>query len=265
MLDYKKLFIIISHTERTQRTAQRIKQTAQTHNIECTIIFLEDIAVSNNQKKKIQNDTIIYFLTNHQRIGLYVEYFASQGYAIINQRFLQGERSKLFMQNKIATNNISVPPNELLTDHKSSIKLIEKIGLPVYVKSQEQMSTILYIKDHTNLKRTVTRLQNNIGQWYIEKAYTQDQNRLIKIYYIYGTTYANKKIKRSLNFTHNIADNLHLDTFSADIIIAPNEKYWVIDINPAPGFYAHTVARETFIKQFFQKRIKNDIFTCKNP
>ncbi len=219
---YNKLFIIISRKEKTQRTAQRIKNTAS---IDCEIIFLEDITFNNLDTILPQKNNIIYFLTNHPRLGLYIEHFIQQGRTIINSEFLKGERSKLFIQNKIATHNISTPANELLTDYTSNIKFIQKIKLPVFIKSQEQMNTVLYIKDYTNLKRTITRLQNNIGEWYIEKAYNTIKNDLIKAYYTYGKIYTDTKAKKSLEFMHNIAKILSLDVFSVDIIIAPNNSY----------------------------------------
>ena len=245
----QKLLIIISRTEKTQRTAHRIKNAVQKHTLICEIIFLEDVIINNYTKSSSQkNSTVVFFLTNHHRIGLYVEYFISQGYIIINQQFLQGERSKLFIQDRITKHNISTPSNELLTSQERAMKFINKTQLPVYIKSQNQMHTVLYIKDYTNLKKTVTRLQNTIGEWYIEKAYTGNRHTLNKVYFVFGKIYTDKKINTSLTFTHTLANSLGLDVFSADVITSLNKKYWVIDVNPAPGFYAHSMARKTFAK-----------------
>lgn len=163
---------------------------------------------------------------------------------IFNKRFFENNYTKLDMQNILANNSVKTP--EIM-----DMNCIEKIETPIFCKENKHAGIVLKTYTSNTLVKFLEKF--NKKDFYLEKCINAKEE--LKIYYINKVIFSNGSITDNIkDICKKISEKLFLDVFSADLIMDSKKDYYVIDINPAAGFYMLDIARKELINN-----IKNNI------
>lgn len=233
-----KVAIIVSRCEHFADGAGLILEDAKQFGLLCEVIFIEDLIFDN----KIAAFDLIYFLTNFSGIEKYVVHYESLVLQIINKDFLIDEKRKFYLQNKVGENGISVPASVSASDVLSWAK--DRSKFPIYVKSQNQASTVIRVEDEIELSKAIAVFKCQKEDWYLEKGIEGEEIELHKIYYVNSNLVLDKNFAIDKRMFDSISKILNLSVFSSDVLVSMTGEYWVIDINPAPAFFKSQEARK---------------------
>jgi len=252
-LDGDGVAIIISRGEPFVAGAELIAKEANERGLGCEIIFIEDIILSINGENEKMERRLLYFLTNIDDVPTYVAYFKSHGCNIVNQTFLSGESSKFYLQNKIKKAGIVVPKSFSVLNEIIALQIADEMNFPIYIKSQNQASTVIRVKKKSDLSEKLALFARNNEEWYLEEAIEGADVELQKVYYVDGKVASNSGIEKANEIFQTISRTLDLEIFSVDIISSKNGVYWIIDVNPASSFFKSDSARCLFVEFLIQK------------
>lgn len=235
---YYRVIIIVSKKENFIGSAKKIKHEL---NIPCEILYLEDII---DNTEYIKDTDIIYVLANGKDVYTFIAMIKNKKSYIFNKQFYLENLTKLQIQQKLKLNNVLVP--EILSKNNKCIKM------PVFVKENKQAGIVFQAYTNDTIKLFFSKF--DINNFYLEESLNNinDNHREYKVYY------ANNKVNYKDNvvindekielIVKNVAKILNLDVMSLDLIKF-EKKYYIIDVNPAAGFYFSSEARKELIKK----------------
>ena len=245
-------YILISKFEGFREGAERIKEEAKNQKKDCEIIEIQNIVDKMSVEYINKQNSLIYFLTNDSCVKSCIRCLKKSGTKVIGKKLLSGDVSKFFLQEKIKGAKICTPKSiPLPTDTKMSLH--NKISFPLFLKSQEQVSTVDYMTNKFEFIKKLSTI-NNRDDFYLEEAIEDSGMILEKFYYINGSVFIMKSIEAKFNnnwiqkILKRISLSLELEVFSTDIFVNwSTKKYFCIDINPAPAFFNSRNARVEFV------------------
>lgn len=236
-----KLIIFVSRYDDYSDRAEKIKKDLK--NVE--YYFLEDIKLK-YLNKIIENNTI-FFLTNSNQINRIIDFILKRkiNCNILNLNFFLEKYNKLTMQKKLEYNGVIIP---------KLYNSISEILFPVYVKSINHSDFIVKIYNKTSLGKIKLSAYKKC---YFEEAIDDRNGYEYKIYYVNNKIFYSGLIEKKVHVAiskicNRISNALKLEVFSTDIIFS-NKKYYVIDVNPAPGLWNSEDARITLGEKLYEK------------
>lgn len=242
------LIIFLSKNESFIGSANKIKEESL---VNTQIIYMEDF-ISHKSLYDIDKTDIVYFLTNEKLILQVIDVLEKISCYIYNKEFLKKGHSKDEVQKILKINNINVPDIVLIDE-------IKKDSFPLFCKQKKHTG----ITFQTYNKFTLTSFFEKFNQadFYLEKTIMNDKNIAIekKIYYINGNVYLKDgeelQEKELIKLGMQISTALNnMEIFSADYIKIL-ENYYIIDINPASGFYLSKRARQDWLENINKKAL----------
>lgn len=242
------LKIFISRKESFIGSALKIKKESP---IETEILYIEDF-IGDKKIFKFDDKDIIYFLSNVKSIPNVINKLSKVNCFIFNKEFLEKDYSKDEVQKILYENGIKIP--EII-----SFKNIKKDCFPLFCKEKKHTGITFQTYNEFTLTSFFEKFEKD--DFYLEKAITNKENisKEIKIYYVDGEIYLQdgertKIDEKLVEISLNISKCLNnIDTFSADFIKLLDE-YYIIDVNPASGFYLSKKARNAWIKKMEEIR-----------
>ncbi|HBD24900.1 MAG: hypothetical protein A2566_00935 [Candidatus Zambryskibacteria bacterium RIFOXYD1_FULL_40_13] len=245
-------YILFSKNELFREGAEKIKIEAQKQNKQCEVLEIHSITKNGILRQKIDNTSLVYFLTNDVCIPEYIELLKKKGAYIVNEAPLSGDLKKYILQNKVKNNGVRVPKNICLSSDKETGRL--NLKYPVYIKSQKQGSLVIYNLNPDELNKNIISI-GNINEFYFEEAVEIKGFVLRKFYYIKEVIIDMDKKNTDpvpdwlYIVLKNISLSLKLEVFSSDIFVNwSSQEYFCIDINPASSFFKSEKARKEFVR-----------------
>ena len=230
-----RLLIILSKRENFLGSAQRIKEEID---INTEILYVEDLVESDY---KLYEDDILYFLCNGKTIKEYLDKVDVNCY-IFNKDFLSKDYNKLEVQRILEKNNILIPT---IIDYKD----LGNYKFPVFCKENKHAGIIFEAYSMYTIDSFFSKF--DMKDFYLEENVATTTSKEYKVYYVNnvvsykdGIEYYNEELNELCN---KLGRDLKLETYSADFIYEDG-KYYLIDINPAAGFYMSKNARCELIK-----------------
>lgn len=240
------LIIFLSKNEDFIGSAKKISKEAP---INTQIIYIEDF-IAHKSLYDIDKTDIVYFLTNEKLILKIIDLLENINCHIYNKEFLKKGYNKEEVQKILKDNKINVPDILLIDDIKNE-------SFPLFCKQKKHTG----ITFQTYNKFTLTRFFEKFNQkdFYLEQTVI-DKNEIPiedKIYYVKGSVYLKDgrqlQDKELIKITQQISiilDNIEL--YSADFIKVSG-NYYIIDINPASGFYLSKKSRQKLFENINSK------------
>ena len=233
----KRIIIILSKHEKFLDSAKKVKAIC---NINTEIHYIEDFI---NNTDYIEDNDIIFILTNSPLIPDFVNMISHYKCYIINKDYFLNNYSKLDIQKVLAKNNISIP-NIIQQDE------LDKCKYPIFVKENNHAGIVFQAYTPKTIETFFSKFP--IDNYYFEdNLYNKCANaKEYKLYYANGVVSykdgVEKENKTVNNMVINIAKTLKMQIISTDIILIGKECF-VIDVNPAPGFYFCSRARKELV------------------
>ena len=213
-------------------------------------LYIEDLL---NESTTFNFDnSIVYFLCcNSPFVFSIINKLKQYNCYIINKQYLSKNYLKLDVQKILYKSNINIPK---IYDG-NIVKNLENINFPIFCKENRHEGMIMQVYNPI----TVTRLfkKVDIKDFYFEEAIESINSKELKVYYVKGKLFFknikdyNKLLEKLCNQISTILDNL--EVFSVDIIQMSNDNYFVIDVNPAAGFYLSDSGRKYFLNNLEKK------------
>jgi hypothetical protein len=232
----KRVLILLSKNEDFLGSAVKIKDGLDYSNTE--ILYIEDICNNPN----ISKDDIIYFLCNGECISKLINKIKNTGCTIINANYFEKNYSKLTVQSLVGEGGVLVPK---FIDYAE----IENVKFPVFCKENKHAGIVFKAFNILTIKNFFSKF--NSSDFYLEESLNDIGTYEMKIYYVDGEI-AGKDGEVIINdsnilkICNNISKILELSVFSADFI-KKDSNYYLIDLNPAAGFYFSTISRNNLI------------------
>lgn len=225
-----KLIIFVSEEDNYSDRAEKINNDV----VNSKYYFLEKL--KKKELKNIVENNVIFFLTN-SKIGKKIMNLIKKkniSCKILNYNFLSKSFNKLSVQKSLKKNNIVVP---FIYDNNN-------FKFPLFVKSIEHSDMIAKVY---NLKSLNSFKKSILKKCYFEQNIENGFQKEYKVYFVKNEVYFSedfndKQYKEILSICNKISQVLGIDVFSSDIIYN-FENYYVIDVNPAPGFWNSYEAR----------------------
>lgn len=247
-----QLIIVISKTESYFDGALLIKDACASLQLNCDIRYIEDINFDESSALVAQSECIIYFLTNADDIPKCVSHFErSIKNTVINRDSLISSKTKFDIQSRLRLAGIHVPDSIIVTDEGLFESVLQNLRLPLYIKSQKQVGTVIRIEKEKEFYDNIAG--RSTEDFYFEESVNLEEFCLKKIYYVDGHVELKNEnfiVTDDLRIVFkNISDALNLDVYSADIFFSnESSTYLCIDVNPAPALFHSTKARINFAK-----------------
>ena len=194
----------------------------------------------------------IFFLTNDLRVGYSTAALSSKGCYVFNGSYLAGERKKSFVQQQARFAGVAVPKlaSGLNFRNLKNEKIISELNFPLYIKSEGHAQDTHKVGNSVDLERVVAGL-NLKNDWYAEEAVDAPGRRLEKVYWVAGACFGHDAQRAPSNDIIETMDvigrKFAFDVFSADFIVG-EDRFWCIDVNPAPGFFGSKAARKSLVR-----------------
>ncbi len=242
------LKLFISREENFIGSALKIKRESP---IKTEIIYIEDY-IKNDDIFNINDNDIIYFLSNVKLIPKIIEKLSLINCFIFNKDFLENCYLKDEVQKILYENEINIP--EIIPLEK-----IERDSFPLFCKEKKHTGITFQTYNEITLRSFFDKFEKK--DFYLEKSIISNKKPSIetKIYYINGKIYLKDKEKieiddKLIDISLKISKCLNnMDVFSADVIKLLDE-YYIIDVNPASGFYLSKNAREAWFEKMKEVR-----------
>lgn len=240
------LRIILSKNDNNLNRARRILECNSDH---VNIVYVEDIL---NKSEKINYYDIIYIMNDNQMLEKLLEMLNKFNFIIINKEFFIKKYNKLTLKNSLMKFKIKFPET-------ICFKELDKCVYPLYVKHINHSSTIIKASSYEEIQNFF--IHNDKSKYYFEKAVDTRKSKEYKIYFINNNIYYYDGEKEHHEILKKICLRISilckLTVFSADFI-KNNDEFYVIDINPMPGFYMSINARISLIKyaKFLEEEIR---------
>ena len=236
----KKLKVFLSRNEISYEAGLKIKETAL---LETEIIYIEDF-VKQKLWNTITDNDIIHFSCNSDLIKTVLEKKKKKKCYIYNKAYLLKNHNKKEIQLKLKKIGVNIP--EIYSN-------IDDVKLPVFVKENKHTGIILEAYTPSALKFILKNMQDR--DFYLEQSIHKSVRNEIKVYVVNKKVYfkdggkINREIKR---ISEVIAREVNdIEIYSADFIVT-NKSYYLIDFNPAIGFYRTTKGRKAFVESAYK-------------
>ena len=252
------LAVIISKTEPYLNGATLIKEACASLQLNCDILYIEDVLSDEKMFfQKHKSGRLIYFLTNVDSVPKCANYFEySPRNTLINRDFLISRKTKFSVQTRLRLAGVNVPDSLIVTDENLFGEILQRLRLPLYIKSQQQTSIVIRVETEKEFHDNI--LGRSAENFYFEESANLEKFYLEKIYYVDG--YIESKNEEFVitdilrTELKNISNVLNLDVYSADIFVSINsDTYLYIDINPSPGLFQSSEARIHLAKYILSK------------
>lgn len=224
-----KLIVFVSEEDNYSDRAKKITNDV----LNSEFYFLEKLQIKN--LRDIVKNNIIFFLTNSKISKNLMNLIRRKKIdcKILNYNFLSKNYNKLSVQKNLMKNRITVP-----TVYQNNLKF------PLYVKSINHSDMIAKVYNFKSLNGI---RKNILKKCYFEQSVENNFQKEYKVYFVERKVYFSEELnnvqqKEILTICNKISKILNIDVFSSDIIYN-SENYYVIDVNPAPGFWNSQEAR----------------------
>lgn len=243
------LKVFISRYENSFEAAQKICEESK---IKSKIIYIEDFVESEDYSSIVDSD-IIHFSCNSKLIYSILERIKDVKCYIFNKNFLLKKYSKLDLQLIMKNNGILVP---------QIYHSIKDIKLPVFCKENIHTGIIFEAFTPMTIKKIFSKFDEK--DFYFEEnvCLKNSSNNEMKFYYSNGKLCPknNKKVPNYMNYISDKIKNIFdIEIYSIDIIKSKKGIY-VIDFNPAVGFYLSDKGRKGFceaVNKIVEKKNEN--------
>ena len=230
----KNVKIFLSEEEEFIESVEKIKYGSKL-NIET--IYIEEF-VKKKEYHLICGNDIVYFLCNSILILSVINIIKNTNCFIINKDFYMKNYNKKHIQYVLNKGDIKTP-------RIISYENFEVSCFPLFCKSKKHA----HITFQAYNKKTLFYFFEKFDKkdFYFESSIIGVE---YKIYYINGQIFSKTNINiddKIKTICLKISEILNLIAFSADFIENLGQIF-VIDVNPAPGFYLSDNARRSFIK-----------------
>jgi D-alanine-D-alanine ligase-like ATP-grasp enzyme len=153
---------------------------------------------------------------------------------------------KLEIQNILNKNQINTPHQISYSD------LQEDKHFPLFCKENKHGGIVFQIYKKSALNNFFDKFDKN--DFYLEQSILDKDSipKEFKVYYVNGNVYSQDEVFNLINdkikeVCIKIAESLNnLETFSVDIM-QTSKEYYVVDVNPASGFFLSSGARKAFL------------------
>lgn len=233
-----KCIIFLSKSENYLESAKKIKNSLS---FDTFIYYIEDFVKLKNKKKLLEN-SIVYFLCNTYLIKKLLNKTINVHYYVFNKNFFINNYSKLEIQKILKDNNILIP--KILNSYEYK--------LPIFIKENKHAGIVIKAYTKNTINIFMRKFHNH--KFYMEEDIYGDKEA--KYYYVKGKIFSkddNNLSKGIIECCNKISKILDLDIFSVDII-KKNDLYIVIDVNSSAGFYLLDEARNKLVEEIESKR-----------
>ena len=231
----KRVIIVLSTEENFYGSAIKIQEELVDF-VDVEIVNIEDIY----DNYEICSEDIIYFLCNGCLVSKYIKKIKQKKCLIYNCEYLEKNYSKFEVQELLKRNNILIP--KIIYDD------IYNVRLPIFCKENKHAGIVFQAFTVSTLKKFFSKFE--LKDFYLEESINKVGAKEIKVYYVNGKLSYKDKIKIKDNklksICFDVSSVLSLNVFSADFIKQDNQ-YFLIDINPAAGFYLSSEARKNLV------------------
>ncbi|MDR2901699.1 MAG: hypothetical protein LBU87_01135 [Lactobacillales bacterium] len=238
----KTLKIFLSKKESYLNSAVKLAQECP---LKTDILYIEHVG-NEELFQLIGKDDIVYFLCNDSFVSNIIKKIQVLNCFIYNKNFLIKNYEKDDIQILLYKSGIKVPFMVTYED-------IEKKHFPLFCK--EKKHTGITFQSYN--KSTLTRFFNKfeLTDFYFEKSILgKDKPPMeFKVYYLNGEIFTkdggldlNNNIKKICSDISDCLDKI--EVFSVDLVQTSN-NYYVIDVNPASGFFLSSNARKCFLQK----------------
>ena len=229
------LKLFISHNEKSGDAANKIKNELS---YQCDVIFIEDFVECGDYEIINQGD-VIHFSCNSDLIYTVIENIKDKDCFIFNKNFILKRYDKLSLQLLLKESDINVP---------KIYNTLSEIKLPVFCKQTRHTGIIFKVFTLSAINYFFSKFKEE--NFYFEEDVLKPQSIENKYYYSNGKIHARnqKKVPKEVkDICQKVNQNFDIDIYSIDIIKTENGIF-VIDLNPAVGFYLSDKGRMDFIK-----------------
>mgnify|MGYP001585344364 CR=1 FL=1 len=139
------LVVIISKTDPYLNGATLIKEVCASFQLNCDVLYIEDILSDKNSSLlEHKSRGLIYFLTNAVGVPECANYLEhSTKNVLVNRDFLISRQTKFSVQTRLRLAGLNVPNSLVVTDGNLFDEVLWDLRLPLYIKSQNQTSTVI--------------------------------------------------------------------------------------------------------------------------
>ena len=240
--------IVLSEYDNYENDAKKLIDASKEIHINSEILYVED------EREPITDEDIIYFLYNGNKIREIVKEAKKAKANIINEDFFMSNLLKDQCQRLLKENGVKVPKQY---DREE----VKREYFPIYFKCKIH-GGLNFDMDRKSLWDKIKNDNTfNKDEYYLEKTVNGKDGlkKESKIFYVNGDVFSQDYcdevpdlLKRK---ARKIADILKLECFSFDLIETGNSVF-VIDVNPASGFFTSKNARKSFLKMIKEKIVK---------
>lgn len=250
----KKLIIFLSIYDEFLNSALKMKQQ---FNLDVDILYIEDFHKL-QYDKNIQDDSLIYFLCNGEKVVDIVKKLKDRHLFIFNKAYWLANYTKFEVQKELKNNSICVPGLFTIND-------FNVLKFPIFCKENIHAGITFQVYNKNTLQRFFKKFDKE--NFYFEESVNANgiKSKEFKLYYINGKVF-------DKNNENNITEEIvkickviqtclnNIEVFSVDII-KTEKQIFIIDVNPASGFYLSDLGRnelEKYINAIIYKNKEGD-------
>lgn len=246
--------IVLSEYDNYENAAKKLIDASKESHINSEILYVED------EREPFTSEDIIYFLYNGNKINEIVKEAKRAKANIINEDFFMSNYLKDECQRLLKENGVKVPK-------QYNREEIKRENFPIYFKCKIHGGLNFDIERKSLWDKIKNDNTFNKNEYYLEKTVNGKDGlkKESKLFYVTGEVFSQdycdtvpEMLKKK---ARKISDILKLECFSFDIIETGNSIY-VIDVNPASGFFTSKEARKCFLR-FIRKKVVEKVTKVK--
>ena len=239
----KKFSIFVSKQNVYTGQVEKIKRDSK---MLTEIIYIEDY-IKKPYNFNIDENVIVYFLCcNSLIVPNAIKLLAPMNCNILNKNYLLNNLKKKDVQIILENNNVLIP--QIISPKK-----LDELKFPIFCKENMHEGIIFQTYNKITLEKFFNKF--NEENFYLEEAITEPNEVIkeIKLYYVDGKIFGkNEKTiidGEMIDICTRISKSLdNLEVFSVDIVQSSKGNNYVIDVNPAAGFYLSDSGRNYFLE-----------------
>ena len=239
----KKFRIIASKSNIYTGQVKKLKNESK---LPTEILYIEDLIEDKIDLLKVENSIVYFLCCNSPLVPKAIEKIEKYSARIINKDYLENNYQKLYVQELLQKNGIKIPTIYSYDENMS-------INFPIICKENKHEGIIVQVYNMITLTRLFSKF--NSKDFYLEDSI--EKHSEIKVYFVGEKAFlreAENKDKELDEICKKISIALDdLEVFSADIIQNVEGENFVIDVNPAAGFYLSNDGRKYFLNELTKK------------
>lgn len=239
----KKFKIIASKSNIYTGQVEKLKNESK---MPTEILYIEDLIEDKINLWKLENSIIYFLCCNSILVPKAIEKIEKYSAHIINKDYLANNYQKLYVQELLKKNGIKIPTIYSYDENMA-------INFPIFCKENKHEGIIAQVYNMITLTRLFNKF--NSKDFYLEDSI--EKYIEIKVYFVGGKVFLretenkDRKIDEICKKISSALDDL--EVFSADIIQNTEGENFVIDVNPAAGFYLSNDGRRYFLNELTKK------------